>query len=270
MGGEVTIRVRAAGLSHLTLSGAGREPPLAPGGEVAGTVLAAPKGSGFAAGDRVLALCRRGGLAEVAVARADDTFALPAELTFECGAALLVDYLTAHHAVVERGGLATGESVLVRGAERGPGIAMVQVARAFGAGRVVAVESGARFRAAVRADGPIDLAVDLAGGDGFVDVLRCLGAEGRAVAVAGVGAEPAGFRVNRLLLNNIDVVAADWAGWALAGAGRLTNAWAEIAPHLARGALAPVVDSVHTLDGLAHALATLAGGSARGKLVVRI
>jgi NADPH:quinone reductase-like Zn-dependent oxidoreductase len=79
-----------------------------------------------------------------------------------------------------------------------------------------------------------------------------------------------GFRVNRLLLNNIDVIAADWAGWVLGGSGRMTNAWSQILPHLARGALAPAVDSVHTLDGLPHALAALAGGRARGKLIVRM
>jgi NADPH2:quinone reductase len=268
MGGEVTIRVRAAGLSHLTLSRGRTEPPLVPGAEVAGTVLAAPRDSGFAAGDRVLALCRRGGLAEVAVADTEDTFALPAALSFERGAAVLVDYLTAHFAVVERGGLAVGESVLVRGAERGTGIATVQVARAFGAGRVAAVDGGEDFRAAVRAGGPIDLAVDLVGGDGFVDVLRCLGPEGRAVAVPAAGADPAGFRVNRLLLNNLDVVAADWAGWAMGGSGRLANAWAELAPHLTRGALDPVVERVHGLDRLPHA--AFAEGTARGKLVVRL
>lgn len=261
MGGGVTIRVRAAGLSHLTLRGVAVE--------VAGTVLAAPRGSEFAVGDRVVALCRQGGVADVATARGGEVFALPAGVTFECGAALPVDYLTAHHAVVERGGLATGEAVLVRGSERGTGTATEQLARAFGAGRVAAVESGEDFRAAVRAGGPIDLAVDLVGGEGFVDVLRCLGTEGRAVAVAGAGAETAEFRVNRLLLNNIDVVAADWAGWALSEPGRLAGAWAELAPHVASGALSPVVARVYGMDESRAALAALAAGAARGKLVVR-
>ncbi|MFC0530003.1 zinc-binding dehydrogenase [Phytohabitans kaempferiae] len=292
--GEVTIRVHAAGVSHLALGqtrGEGparREPPFVPGAEVAGTVLAAPPGSELAPGDRVVALGLGGGFAGVAVARAAHTFALPDGLTFEQGAAVLVDYLTAYHAVVRRGGLAPGEAVLVRGAESGVGLATAQVAKAFGAGRVVAAVPGEPegkvalgagadavvpaegFRDAVRAVGPVDLVVDPVGGDAFVDALRCLAVEGRAVAVAAAGGTRAEFRVNRLLLNNIDVVAADWTSWALAAPDRIAGVWSEVAPHLASGALAPVVDAVRDLDGTASALAALDEGRARGKLVLRL
>lgn len=134
----------------------------------------------------------------------------------------------ARFALVERGRLAVGESVLVRGADSALGLAVVRTARAAGAARVLGVAAvshagavlaaGATehlapegFRDQVRAAGRVELVVDLVGGEGFVDALRCLAVEGRAVVVPDALGAPAEFRVNRLLLNNIEVVTAAWS-----------------------------------------------------------
>ncbi|MER7274731.1 NADPH:quinone oxidoreductase family protein [Dactylosporangium sp. NPDC000244] len=249
--GEVSIRVHAAGVGRVACGPVPPAPPFVLGAAVAGTVLAAPPGSGRAPGDRVLAFCSTGGAAEVAVARADHTVALPARWTFEQGAASLVPYLSAYFAVVERGRLAAGESLLVRGVG-GFCSAALRVARAVGAGRLVGAgepsgDAGVEwvpvdgFRDAVRSAGPVDLVVDAAGGEGFVDALRCLAAEGRAVLAGG---SPAEVRVNRLLLNNIEVVGAAWEDWVRGDDGRLAGAWSAIAGELARGALAPIAGRV--------------------------
>src|SRR5688572_25575521 len=119
--GQVLIRVRAAGVSFpelLQTRGQYQmkpEMPFTPGSEVAGDVVSAPDGSGFTPGDRVAAMVMLGGFAEYAIAPADQTFALPDELSYAQGAALPLNYLTAHFALVTRAHLQPGEVVLVHG-----------------------------------------------------------------------------------------------------------------------------------------------------------
>ena len=143
----VTIEVRAAGVAFpelLQTRGLYQmkpDLPFVPGAEVAGVVTAAPEGSGFAAGDRVAALTMLGGFAEVAQASPDLTFRLPDEVGFEAGAAFTFNYATVYFALVERGHLAEGETVLVHGAAGGIGTAAIQMAKAFGAGKVIGVVS---------------------------------------------------------------------------------------------------------------------------------
>ena len=146
---QVLIRVRAAGVAFPeVLQSRGLyqlKPalPFTPGAEIAGEVISAPDGSGFSPGDRVAALCLLGGFAEEAVASLDLTFPIPDDISFEQGASIVFNYGTAYFALVERGLLAAGESVLVHGAAGGVGTAAIQVAKAFGAGRVIAVTSTA-------------------------------------------------------------------------------------------------------------------------------
>ena len=103
----------------------------------------APAGSGFAAGDRVMAVTMLGGFAEVAVAAAGADVPLPEQLSFEQGAGFILNYHTAHFALSQaRGGAARGETVVVHGAAGGVGTAAIQVARGLGA-EVVAVTSSA-------------------------------------------------------------------------------------------------------------------------------
>ncbi len=126
-GDGVLFAVHAAGVSFpdvLQARGlyqASADPPYVPGVEAAGVVLAAPAGGPFAPGDRVAALTQGGGWAEVAVAEPDDTFALPAALDFAEGAGLVLNYHTAWFALVMRGQLREGETVLVHGAAGGLG-----------------------------------------------------------------------------------------------------------------------------------------------------
>ena len=142
---QVLIRVRAAGVSFpelLQTRGLYQlQPPLpfVPGSDVAGEVVSAPEGSNLAPGDRVVALVGLGGFAEHAVTQTDLVFPLPDSLSFEQGAAIPLNYMTAHLALIGRGDLGDGESVLVHGAAGGVGTASIQVAKAFGAGKVVAV-----------------------------------------------------------------------------------------------------------------------------------
>src|SRR6476619_7073145 len=123
---ELVVRVRAAGVSFPDLlmtrgEYRRRQPvPFTLGWEAAGDILRAPPGSGFEEGDRVVTLSF-GAHAEQVAAVPEATFALPQGLSYEEGAALPLNYLTALAALERRGGLRAGERVLVHGAAGGVG-----------------------------------------------------------------------------------------------------------------------------------------------------
>lgn len=115
--------------------------PFAPGAEIAGVVEALGEGvEGLRVGDRVFAMPGWGGLSELIAIDAAKCFPLPTDVPFEHGAALIMTYGTAYHALVQRAMLAPGETVLVMGAAGGVGLAAIELAKAMGA-RVVAAAS---------------------------------------------------------------------------------------------------------------------------------
>ncbi|MEV6407868.1 NADPH:quinone oxidoreductase family protein [Streptomyces bobili] len=168
------------------------ELPFVPGWEVSGTVRT--DGAGFRAGDRVAALPVTGGFARTAAVDASMVFPLPDNVDTRRGAALPLNYLTAHFALVHRGALRPGEVVLVHGAAGGVGSAACQLAEAYGARVIAVVSTDEKARLArsvgahhvVRADGfldavrtltdgrGVDLVIDPVGGDRFPDSLRSL------------------------------------------------------------------------------------------------
>lgn len=287
----VKIEVKAAGVSFpdlLHTRGLYQirpELPFTPGIEVAGVVVTAPEGSGFAPGDRVAALTQVGGFAEQVLADPDDVFALPDEVGFEAGAALPLNYLTAYFALVERGRLAEGEIVLVHGAAGGIGTAAIQMAKAFGAGEVIAVVSTEAKAGAARAAGAdrvvladgfldavgkdsVDLVVDPVGGDRFTDSLRTLRADGRLLVIGFTAGEIPQVKVNRLLLNNISVVGVGWGEYVRQRPGHAAVEWAAMVPHLRGGALDPLVGATYPLAQASVALRSIENREVTGKAVL--
>lgn len=292
--GQVLIRVRAAGVSFPeVLQTRGQyqmKPPLpfTPGSEVAGEIVSAPEGSRFSVGDRVVAFVLLGGFAEQAVAQAEMVFPLPDDVSFEQGAALPLNYLTAHFALVIRGRMTQGETVLVHGAAGGMGTASIQVAKAFGAGQVIAVtstpekgavalEAGADqfvlvdgFKDAAKAMGGVDIVVDPVGGDRFTDSIRCLKDDGRLLVIGFTAGEIPTVQVNRLLLNNVSVVGVGWGAYVLKRQGYVSMEWEKLLPHIASGALHPPIGGRFSLDEAAKALLEIDERRATGKVLIVI
>jgi NADPH2:quinone reductase len=291
---EVLIEVRAAGVNFpdvLQSKGLYQYRPDLPfvlGSEVAGIVREAPDGSPLRPGERVVAFAGTGAFAEVVAVNADHVLPLPEEVSFTAGACLPMNYLTAHFALLVRGHLQPGQTVLVHGAAGGVGTACIQLAAAVGA-RVVAVVStdekaevaraaGAHetvladgFRDSVKgltAGAGVDLVVDPVGGDRFTDSLRSLAPEGRLLVIGFTAGEIPTVRVNRLLLNNIDVVGVGWGSYALARPGYLAEQWAQLEPHLRSGALAPVISETFPLVQASDALARIDERKVTGKVVL--
>jgi NADPH:quinone reductase len=268
------------------------DPPFVLGAEIAGVVRSAPADAHVKAGDRVVGLTMlTGGMAEVAVLTPDRVFKLPDNVSFTAGAGLLFNDLTVYFALSLRGRLREGETVLVHGAAGGIGTSALRLAPVLGASRVIAVVSTedkadiARAAGAtdvVLADGfkdavkeltggrGVDVVVDPVGGDRFTDSLRSLSPGGRLLVIGFTGGEIPTVKVNRLLLNNVDVVGVGWGAWALQHPGTLTEQWADLEKLLASGKLPPPDPVVYPLEEAAAAIASLENRTAKGKVVLRV
>src|SRR5215212_583727 len=156
-GPQVLVDVHAVGVSFPDLLLSKGEYQLKPdlpftlGVDFAGVVRSAPDGSGLSAGDRVAACLPHGGAAETVGLGPDSVFPLPDGLTFEQGAAIPMNYLTAQFALKERGQVREGETVLVHGAAGGVGTATIQVAKGYGARTIAVVSSAGKAEVAKRA-----------------------------------------------------------------------------------------------------------------------
>ncbi len=295
-GAGVLVDVRAAGVSFpevLQTRGEYQikpDLPFVPGSEVGGIVRSAPEGAGVSPGDRVAAFCMLGAFAEVAVAPDYFCFALPDVLSFAQGAALVLNYHTAYFALVMRGRLKPGETVLVHGAAGGVGTAVLQVAKGLGAETIGVVSTDDKERVAreagadevVRADGPwkdqakelsgggVDIVLDPVGGDRFTDSLRSLREGGRAIVVGFTGGSIPEVRVNRLLLNNIEVVGAGW-GAGVIGKPAVNDEIAEgIGRLIEQGAVRPIVGASFPLERAGEALHLIDRRGATGKVVLEL
>jgi NADPH2:quinone reductase len=269
------------------------EPPFTLGVDFAGVVLdpGSPESSGFRVGQRVAGVNLHGGAAEQVANPAIFTFALPDALSYDEGAALPMNYLTALFALEERGGLREGETVLVHGAAGGVGTATLQVARGLGARTiaVVSTEEKAAFALAAGADeavlGPdfkgrvkeltggrgVDVVLDVVGGDAFTDSLRCLTEQGRILVVgfaAGQGIPE--VKVNRLLLNNTDVRGVGWGAYAMTKPGYMQKQWHRLEPMFASGVVRPPIGATYDLAGFGQALVDMDERRTLGKSVVRV
>ena len=127
--------------------------PFTPGLDVAGEVLATGEGvRGFEPGDPVAAATDGGAYAEVVRARQELTFPL-APGTDPRQAAGVVVLMTAYNVLIAKGGLQEGETVLVHGAAGGVGTVVLQLARRFGAGRIIAAVGSEEKREVARSYG---------------------------------------------------------------------------------------------------------------------
>src|SRR3954470_17506151 len=294
--GGVIVDVEAAGVSFPeVLQTRGQyqlkpELPFVPGSEVAGTVREAPDGAEVKKGDRVAAMCMLGGFAEVAVAPPFLTFKLPDELDFEQGAGLVLNYHTAYFCLKLRGRLTDGETVLVHGAAGGVGTASIQVANGLGARTIAVVSSDEKERVArdagadevLRSDGPwkdqakeisgggVDVVLDPVGGDRFTDSLRSLGEGGRLVVVGFTGGSIPEVKVNRLLLNNVEVVGAGWGAYVMGKPDVNREIGAEVLRLAEEGFVRPIIGARFPLERASEALGVLDGRGALGKVVLDV
>ena len=294
--GEVLVEVHAAGVAYPdVLQSRGeyqlRVPlPFTVGCEFAGRIVEADIDSGFTPGDRVIGVAGSGAFADYVVTPSDRVVPLPDEVDFVTGAAMPINVFSADFALVERGRLRAGETVLIHGAAGGLGIALTQQAKLHGA-RVIAVVSTpekAQLAHRVGADETIspydflsetrrltdglgvDMVLDPVGGERLTDSLRSLALRGRLLVLGFTGGSIPTVRVNRLLLTNTTIVGVAWEGLLPVSSVSLPDQWGRLAAHVVCGALTPVINEVVPFDHAPEAVAALDERRATGKIVVRV
>jgi NADPH2:quinone reductase len=291
--GEVVIEVKATGVSFpelLLTQGKYQlkpEPPFTPGAEVAGEVVAAADGTGFAVGDRVVGFGMLGGWAERVAVPAVCCFRLPDALSWAEGAALVMNYHTAHFALVHRGHTHSGERVLVHGAAGGVGTAAIQVARGLGAHVVAVVSSDEKAAVAkdagadevvltagwvdaVKGAGGVDVVVDPVGGSRTGESLSVLRPEGRLLVVGFADGEIPSIAANRLLLKNVSAVGVAWGAYALANTEVLRAIGTDLERMVEEGFVRPVVGVTLPFAEAPEALRVLSERRATGKVVLAL
>src|SRR5689334_13051598 len=304
--GELLVRVRACSINYpdvLIIEDKYQlKPPrpFAPGSEIAGEVEAVGDGvDGWSVGDRLIAATGFGGLVEKIVIKAASAIPLPAERSFEEGSALLLTYATAIHALLDRGKLQAGQTLLVLGAAGGVGIAAVEIGKAAGA-RVIAAASSEEKAAAAReagADeavvyppGPFDKdglkalsqlfkdAVGATGADVIFDpvggeyseaALRSIAWEGRFLVV-GFPAGIAKLPLNLTLLKSCDVCGVFWGGFFAREPKRNGEHVEQLFRWWEEGRIAPKISATYPLEHAGEAIAELRDRKAVGKLVVTL
>ena len=284
---QVVVEVRAGGVSFVDLLlSRGQyqirpDPPFTLGLQLAGTT---PDGGRVAA-------VTFGAFAERVVVPEFATLPLPDDASFEAGAALVMNYQTAHFALKRRGRLGVGETLLVHGAGGGAGSAAVQVGKALGARvfavasdeakRAAALQAGAdeaidagagwRDRAKALTDGAgVDVVFDPVGGERMTESLRCLAPEGRLLVVGFASGAIPDFAANRVLLRNVDVVGVNWGGLALTRPEIVAEAAQDLIRWHAEGHVAPVIGARYPLEQGAEALRALEARRAVGNLVLTL
>lgn len=304
--GELLVRVRAAAINFpdvLIIEDKYQlKPPrpFAPGGEIAGEIEAIGESvQGWAVGDRVIAVTGFGGLAERVVVPARAAYRLPEERSFEEGAALLLTYATSIHALLDRGKLQAGQTLLVLGAAGGVGLAAVELGKAYEARVIAAVSSEEKAQAArdagadeavVYPQGPFDkdgqkalaqlfkeavgpagadVIYDPVGGDYTEAALRSIAWEGRFLVV-GFPAGIARLPLNLTLLKSCDVCGVFWGAFA-ARDPKANAAHVETLFKLWRqGMISPKVSATYPLERAGEAIRAIAERRVIGKLVVTI
>jgi NADPH2:quinone reductase len=295
-GPQVVVEVHAVGISFPDLLLTKGEYQLKPelpftlGVDFAGVVRSAPEDTDLSAGDRVACVLGNGGAAEVVGLGPDSVFALPDSLSFEQGAAIPMNYLTAQFALAERGSIQAGETVLVHGAAGGVGTATIQVAKGYGARTIAVVSTDEKaeiaqragadevvlvegFREAVKdlTDGQgVDIVMDVVGGDLMTDSLRSLGTQGRLLVVGFAGGGIPAVKVNRLLLNNVDVRGVGWGAYAMVRPGYMREQWAELLPMMESGVIDPPIGQTYAVEDFGRALQDMEDRKTLGKSVVTL
>ena len=257
------------------------EVPLVLGGEVAGTT---PDGT------RVVALVGSGGYAEYAVANKAAVFPIPDGVDDGAALALIIQGLTAWHLFKTSAKLAEGESVVVISGAGGVGSLAVQLAKPFGAGRVIATASTEEKRAMtlelgadaavdpakedlkgalIEANGgkPVDVVLEMSGGRVFEQSADALAPFGRIVAYGIASREPNTLDTGRLMRKSRAVVGF-WLMHCLGRREMMEEPLADLFDRAARGELVPQMGTTYALSDVRQAHEDLQGRRTSGKLLL--
>lgn len=297
--GQVVINVEAAGVNFpdgLLVQGLYQmkpATPFIPGSEVAGTITEVGEGiSHLSKGQRVICFCMLGGFAEQVAVDAKMLMTIPDAIPSIEAAGLLTAYATAHHALVQRGNLQAGETLLVTGAAGGTGLAAVQIGKAIGA-KVVAVCSSdekleitkkqgadvlinasegdlkSTIKSTVGEQG-VDVVYECVGGDTFKACLSNIAWNGRLLVVGFACGDIPKISVNLALVKGCSIVGVFWGSFVQKQPQVFINNMQQLMQWYQDGKVRVVIDEVFPLSATADAINKLMSRKVKGKVVIQL
>jgi NADPH2:quinone reductase len=269
--------------------------PFTPGGEVAGTVVAAPDNSSMAVGDRVMTGFGANKLGMGGYATEADTLPMlarriPDSMSFEDAAAFNVVYQTAYFALHVRGDLKKGEVLLVHGGAGGVGTACIQLGKVAGATVIATAGSDDKVDLCrqLGADHAInyktqdfadevkkltggrgaDVIFDPVGGDVFDRSTKCIAFEGRLVVIGFTSGRIPEAKANHVLVKNYSVVGLHWGAYMLHKPQLIDDAAQELFRLYEAGKIKPHISARYKMSDAPTALKAVTSGKTTGKVVL--
>ena len=295
--GEVLLEIQAASLNFPDLlivqNKYQMKPPLpfVPGSEYAGVVRALGEGvKGLHIGQTVACLSGTGGFGTHTLAPAKLCMPLPAGFPAVDAAAFIMTYATSHHALIDRGQLKAGDTVLVLGAAGGVGTAAIQIAKAVGA-KVIAAASTDEKCALCKAQGADatinystenlreslktltegkgpDVVYDPVGAELAEPAFRSIAWRGRYLVIGFAGGPIPNLPLNLPLLKGASIVGVFWGDFARREPQANAAMMGELARWYAEGKIKPVIDCTMPMSELKAAYARMGSRAVMGKLVM--
>ena len=296
--GEVLLKVHAASLNFPDLlivqNKYQLKPPLPfiPGAECAGVVQAVGAGVELRIGQKIACFSNTGGFATEALLPAALCVPLPDDFDLNEAAAFILTYATSHHALLDRGQLRAGETLLVMGAAGGVGTSAIQIGKAVGARVIAAVSSDekAAFCKSLGADetlnysaGPAhfreelkrltegrgpDVVYDPVGADLAEPAFRSIAWRGRYLVIGFAGGPIPSLPLNLTLLKGASVVGVFWGDFVRREPQNQAAVMRELIQWWREGKVKPVIDRVLPMRELKTAYGLMGSRAVRGKLVL--
>jgi NADPH:quinone reductase len=295
--GQVLIEIAYAGINRpdlLQRMGIYPPPPGAPdtmGLECSGRIVGLGEGvSRWKLGDKVCALLPGGGYADYAWADERSCMAVPEGLSMLEAAALPETIMTVWTNVFERGALKAGEHFLVHGGASGIGTIAIQMAKAHGA--IVFATAGGPEKAAlcaklgadhaidykatdfvdvVRANGGVDLILDMVGGPYAQRNIDAMNADGRCVQIAFLQGPVVQINLAMVMMKRLTLTGSTLRARSIDEKARIASAVeAHVWPWIASGQVRPVIDSVYPLDQAEQAQARMTANVHAGKIMLDV
>ena len=296
--GEILIKVAAAGVNRPDVaqrSGVYPPPPGAsdlPGLEIAGTVVALGEGATkHKLGDKVMSLVAGGGYAQYCIAQDAQAMTVPSGLSMPEAGAIPETLMTVWHNVFERGGLKSGETLLVHGGSSGIGTMAIQLAKAFGAKVIVTVGSKDKADACLKLGADVainyktqdfvaevktatngagaNVILDMVGGDYIDRNYDAAAVDGRIVQIAILGGAKANINIAKVMVKRLNHTGSTLRPRSNTDKAAMVAAIeAKVMPLLREGRVKPVMDSTFPLEKAADAHRRMESSEHIGKIVL--
>jgi NADPH:quinone reductase len=267
--------------------------PFSPGAEVSGVVLEVGSDvKNIAVGDRVIGMTGWNGFSEEVVVDAAKCLKMPAKMDFATGAALPMTYGTSYHALVQRGRLKPGETLLVHGATGGVGTAAVEIGKLLGAKVIATAGSDEKLQTLQKLYGVehvinyrtnpnwrervkeltggngADVIYDPVGGDVFEQSLRCINWDGRLLVVGFASGPIPSAKANLILLKGCAVVGVFWGAFSAREPAVNAANFEQLMSWYEQGSLKPAISHRFPLERAADALNAIVRREVVGKAVL--